>query len=151
MDAALHIVCPHCDAINRVPRARLGDHGNCGQCHRDLFEGRPLALDAARFERHLEKGDLPLLIDLWASWCGPCRIMAPEFEHAAAVLEPGLRLVKINIDEEPSVAQRFQVRSIPTLILAHHGRELARAAGARSSSQIVEWAQAEQRRAALAS
>ena len=150
MDAPLHVVCPHCDAINRVPLARLGEHGRCGECHRELFEGRPAALDTARFERHLAKSGVPLLVDLWAPWCGPCRTMALEFERAAALLEPRLRLVKVNIDEEPAVAQRFQVRSIPMLVLAFQGRELARAAGARSAPQIVEWAQAELSRAAPA-
>jgi len=153
MEPSLHIVCPHCDTINRVPRAKLGKPeaanpeganpeaggGRCGQCHQALFEGRPVALDTARFERHLAKSGIPLLIDFWAPWCGPCRMMAPEFERAAALLEPSVRLVKVNIDEEPAPAQRFRVQSIPTLALAFEGRELARAAGARSAAQLAEW------------
>jgi thioredoxin 2 len=140
MSEAVHVPCPHCDTLNRLPRAKLADGGRCGACHQPLFEGRPLALDATRFLRHLEKSDLPLLIDFWAPWCGPCRVMAPEFERAARRLEPQLRLVKINVDENPAVAERFAVRSIPTLALAHHGRELARTAGAMSAAQLEDWA-----------
>lgn len=139
MDEVVHVVCPHCDTINRLPRPKLAAGGRCGHCRQALFEGRPIALDTARFERQLDKGDLPLLVDFWAAWCGPCRVMAPEFERAAATLEPELRLVKVNVDEEPRLAERFAVRSIPTLILAWHGRELARTAGARSSAELAQW------------
>ena len=145
MEPSLHIVCPHCDTINRVPRAKLekfGSGGRCGQCRDALFDGHPVALDTARFERHLAKSGIPLLIDFWAPWCGPCRMMAPEFEHAAALLEPAVRLVKVNVDEEPALAARFRVQSIPTLALAFGGSELARAAGARSAPQLVEWTRA---------
>ena len=143
MDGAVHIVCPHCDTINRVPRQRLASGGRCGQCHQALFDGRPAALDTARFERHLAKSDVPLVVDFWAPWCGPCKAMAPEFERAATMLEPDARLVKVNVDEEPALAERFAVRSIPTLVLAFKGRELARAAGARSAAQLVEWVRRE--------
>ncbi len=139
----VHVVCPYCDTINRVPQAKLGGGGHCGECHKPLFEGQPVALDTARFERHLAKSDLPLLIDFWAPWCGPCRMMAPEFERAAAVLEPAVRLVKVNVDEEPALAQRFQARSIPTVVLALRGGELGRAAGARSAAQLADWARSE--------
>ena len=138
MDGSVHIVCPHCDSINRVPRPRLGG-GRCGHCHQALFEGHPVALDTARFERHLAKSGVPLLVDFWAPWCGPCRAMAPEFERAAAAIEPMARLVKVNIDEEPALAERFGVRSIPTIALLFEERELARIAGARSAAQLAEW------------
>jgi len=143
MDGSVHIVCPRCDTINRVPRARLKEGGKCGECHRALFDGRPVALDTARFERHHAKNDVPLVVDFWAAWCGPCKTMAPEFERAAATLEPEARLVKVNVDEEPALGQRFAVRSIPTILIALHGRELARAAGARSAAQLVEWVRRE--------
>ena len=107
-----------------------------------LAAGLPVALGTARFERHLAKSGIPLLIDFWAPWCGPCRVMAPEFERAAALLEPAVRLVKINVDEEPAPAQRFRVQTIPTLALAFEGSELARAAGARSAAQLVDWTRA---------
>lgn len=140
MPESLHVFCPHCDAVNRVPQEKLFASGKCGACHRPLFAGQPLPLDAARFERQLATSDVPLLIDFWAPWCGPCRIMAPEFERAASRLEPRMRLVKINVDENPAAAQRFGVSSIPTLSLALHGRELARTSGAMSSAQLEEWA-----------
>jgi thioredoxin 2 len=152
MSESLHIVCPHCDTINRVPPEKLvaagPGGGRCGQCHEALFDGHPVALDTARFERHLAKSEVPLLVDFWAPWCGPCRAMAPEFERAAAALEPALRLVKVNVDEEPALAQRFGISGIPALVLALHGRELARTAGARSAAQLIEWAQAQLAQAA---
>lgn len=139
MSDGLIIPCPHCATLNRVPRERLAEGGRCGSCHAELFDGHPAPLDTARFTRFLERSDVPLLVDLWAPWCGPCRMMAPEFERAAAALEPRARLVKVNIDEEPEVAQRFGVQSIPTVILALHGRELGRLAGARAAPELVRW------------
>src|SRR5690242_14101782 len=103
----LHVVCPHCDTVNRVPSSRLGDGGKCGRCGGKLFEGRPLALDDERFARHAGNSDLPLLVDFWAAWCGPCRAMAPVFERAAAELEPQFRLVKIDTDAAPQLAGRL--------------------------------------------
>jgi thioredoxin 2 len=143
MAEILHLPCPHCDTLNRVPRDKLAAGGKCGACHQKLFDAHPVALDTARFLRQLEKSDVPLLVDFWAPWCGPCRIMAPEFERAAAQLEPALRLVKINVDEEQELAQRFQIASIPTVALAFHGRELARHAGAVTASQLEQWVRAE--------
>jgi thioredoxin 2 len=140
MTETLHVVCPHCDAVNRLPRQKLTAGGRCGSCHRPLFEGHPVALDTARFRRHLEKSDIPLLVDFWAAWCGPCRAMAPEFERAAAQLEPRIRLVKVNVDEEPQIAGQFRVQSIPTVALLLHGRELARTAGAMPAAALAQWA-----------
>ena len=140
MNQTLLVPCPHCDTLNRVRRTRLGQGGRCGECHKPLFTGHPVALDRARLERHLDKGDLPLLIDFWAPWCGPCRAMAPEFEQAASGLEPRMRLVKINLDEEPELARRFAVRSVPTIVLALHGRELGRRTGAMRAEELDRWA-----------
>jgi thioredoxin 2 len=136
------VPCPHCDALNRMARDRLADGGRCGVCHKRLFTGQPVALSKERFERHLDKGDVPLLIDFWAPWCGPCRTMAPEFERAAPELEPGFRLVKVNVDDEPELAVRFIVRSIPMTTLAFRGREIVRLTGARPTAELVRWARA---------
>jgi thioredoxin 2 len=140
--AALTIVCPHCDTLNRVPTHRLAAGGRCGECHRTLFEGHPLSLDTARFRRHLERSDIPLLVDFWAAWCGPCKAMAPEFERAAARLEPRFRLVKIDVDAAPEIAAQYRVQSIPTLALLLHGREVARTAGAMPAAALAQWAEA---------
>ena len=140
MTDSLHIVCPHCDTINRVPANKLLAGGKCGHCHHPLYEAAPLALNGARFARHAEKSDVPLLVDFWAAWCGPCKAMAPAFARAAQQLEPGIRLAKVNIDEEPALAQRFGISSIPTMILVSHGREIDRMVGARSEADLVNWA-----------
>ncbi len=140
MDSRLHLVCPHCAALNRVPLERLGEAPKCGACHAPLFEGKPVALDEAGFRRHLEKSDLPLLVDFWASWCGPCRTMAPEFAAAARELEPAMRLAKVSTEEAPALAQALAITGIPALLLFRGGQEVARKAGAMPARQIVAWA-----------
>jgi thioredoxin 2 len=140
MTGALHVVCPHCDTINRVPRERLGEGSKCGSCHRPLFERRPVALtSAARFDKHAKFSDVPLLVDFWAAWCGPCQAMAPIFEQAATELEPEVRLIKVDSDKVPELLQRFSIQSIPTLMLVHHGREIARQSGLMPLPQLLEW------------
>lgn len=140
MTDRLQVVCPHCDAINRVPAGRLADRPVCGACGRPLFHGQPLPVDEAGFRRHLRVSGVPLLVDFWASWCGPCRAMAPEFEAAAAQLEPQVRLLKVSTEEAPALAQELGIRSIPTLALFRDGQEVARTAGAMPARQIVAWA-----------
>ena len=139
MSEFVHVVCPACAALNRVPAGRIGAAPVCGRCKTALFAGKPLALDAASFDRHAGRGDLPLLVDFWAAWCAPCRMMAPEFERAAQRLEPGFRLAKIDTDAQPALAGRYAIRSIPTLILFRGGAEIARRAGAMPAADIERW------------
>lgn len=140
MTATRLVACPHCNTLNRVPMSRLAESPNCGKCAGALFVGHPLALDAVGFHAHAERADLPLLVDFWAPWCGPCLAMAPQFEAAAAQLEPAMRLAKLDTEAQPALGGRFGIRSIPTLVLFRQGRELARQAGAMGAADIVRWA-----------
>ncbi|HJV28205.1 MAG TPA: thioredoxin TrxC [Aromatoleum sp.] len=139
----LTLPCPHCHTLNRVPSDRLSEGPTCGKCHESLFAAHPLPLDDRLFDIHAGRSDLPLLVDFWAPWCGPCQTMAPAFEAAAAHLEPKIRLGKVNTDEQQGLAARFGIRSIPTLILFRGGQEVARQSGAMGTpAAIVQWARA---------
>jgi thioredoxin 2 len=140
MNESMHIVCPQCDAINRIPSVRLSEAPNCGKCHQPLFDGHPVELTGSNFQQHVNHNDIPLLIDFWAPWCGPCKMMAPQFTQAATQLEPNVRLAKVNTEAEQMLGAQFGIRSIPTLILFHHGREVARQSGAMGMADIVQWA-----------
>jgi thioredoxin 2 len=139
MSDNLHIVCPHCDAVNRLPAARLGEAPTCGQCRQALFAGKPLDLTAANFDRHIGRSDLPVVVDFWAPWCCPCRSMAPAFAQAAIELEPAVRLAKVDTESQQQLAARFNIRSIPTLAIFKGGREVARQSGAVDAASLKRW------------
>ncbi len=135
----LHIVCPYCMTINRVSSERLQHAPKCGKCKKALFTGHPLTLSAENFDRHLNRNDIPLVVDFWASWCGPCQTMAPAFAQATAALEPYFRLAKINTEQEQAISAKFGIRSIPTLIVFKQGKELTRQSGAMHAADIIRW------------
>jgi thioredoxin 2 len=139
MSASHQVVCAHCGKINRLPAERTATNARCGSCHRPIFNGQPIEVDEEAFGRHVAHSDIPVLVDVWAPWCGPCRSMAPMFERAAQELEPRVRLLKLNADNAPSVSSRFGISGIPTLLLMRNGREIARSSGAMDTRNIVAW------------
>ncbi|MBN1957203.1 MAG: thioredoxin TrxC [Desulfuromonadales bacterium] len=136
---SLHIVCPHCLVINRLQASKLNADPKCGKCKQALFFGEPIELNSRSFSQHRQKNDIPLLVDCWAPWCGPCKMMGPAFAAAAKQLEPRFRLAKVNTENEQQLGAQLNIRSIPTLVLYVHGEERARQSGALTSAQIIQW------------
>ncbi|MCK5726842.1 MAG: thioredoxin TrxC [Thiotrichaceae bacterium] len=134
-----HIVCPHCHATNRIPSDRLEDAPKCGQCKDLLFVAKPTDLNDSVFNKHINNNDIPVVVDFWASWCGPCKMMAPEFQKAAEQLEPKVRLAKVNTETNQQTAGQFGIRSIPAMIMFKNGKQVAQQAGAMSATQISDW------------
>ena len=141
MSDVKHIVCPFCSAINRIPGQKLDNGPACGKCHKALFNGRPLTLNADNFQKQIKRNDIPVVVDFWAPWCGPCKMMAPAFEQAAGALSPDVRLAKLNTEDEQGIGAQLNIRNIPTMVIFKNGREIARQAGAMSATDIKAWVQ----------
>jgi len=139
MSFSRKVVCPYCGAVNRIPAERLNDNPMCGKCNKDIFASKPVDLTTADFHSQIVNSEIPVLVDFWAEWCGPCKMMAPAFEKAAAALEPNVRLAKLNTENEQQIAAQFDIRSIPTMILFKDGKEIARQSGAMMGGQIEQW------------
>jgi thioredoxin 2 len=140
-----HLVCPHCDAVNRIPDNKLADRPKCGRCKEPLFTGSPIELSDRTFEKHLRRNDIPVVVDFWAPWCGPCKMMAPHFRSVTTQLEPHLRFAKVNTEQAQRIATQHNIRSIPTVAIYRNGREVARQAGAMDAGRLSQWIQTQLR------
>ena len=143
MSFSKKVVCPYCGAVNRIPAERLDDHPKCGKCKKDIFASKPVDLTTADFHKHIANSEIPVLVDFWAPWCGPCKMMAPAFEKAAVALEPNVRLAKLNTEDEQQIGGQFDIRSIPTMVLFKDGKEIARQSGAMMGGQIEQWVESQ--------
>ena len=139
MSDTKHVVCPSCNAVNRIPAAKLTAGPACGKCHKALFNKHPVSLHSENFQKIISRNDIPVVVDFWAPWCGPCKMMAPAFERVSAELEPHVRMAKLNTEDEQTIAGQYGIRSIPTLVIFKNGREVARQAGAMNEAGIKSW------------
>jgi thioredoxin 2 len=139
MNNRINVVCGRCDSVVALPSDRLGDSPRCPKCHSALFAGQPIELTAANFDKHIERTDLPLVVDFWAPWCGPCIAMAPHFDKVAKQLEPNLRFAKLNTQDQPGPGTRFSIRSIPTTMVFRGGKTLARQSGSMDAATLRQW------------
>jgi thioredoxin 2 len=143
MSFSKKVVCPYCSAVNRIPAERLDEHPRCGKCKKDIFASKPVDLTTADFHKHIANSEIPVLVDFWAPWWGPCKMMAPAFEKAAVALEPNVRLAKLNTEDEQQIGAQFDIRSIPTMVLFKDGKEIARQSGAMMGGQIEPWVESQ--------
>ncbi len=134
-----HVVCPHCDSVNRLPAAKDARTAKCGKCHKPLFTGQPVAAKTDGFLKQIERNDIPVVADFWADWCGPCHAMAPAYAKVAAEMEPRMRFLKVDTEAEPSLAAKYQIRSIPTLIVYRNGAVVGQRAGAMDAGTLKSW------------
>ncbi len=137
--ASVHVVCSGCGQVNRVAQDKPAAEARCGRCGEPLFDGRPHEVDAARLERQMTRSGLPLVVDFWAGWCGPCRAMAPAFEKVAARLETKAKFLKVDVDANPEAAAKFGVRGIPALFVVRDGKVMAQQAGAMDPASLERW------------